>query len=49
MAHQIVQEGALWPNVIRLGPHWCKVKISIVNAVLDVGTKYIILLHGWSS
>ena len=30
----MVQEGALWPSaVIRLGPHWCKVKWNgIVNS-----------------
>ena len=44
MAHQMAQEGALWPSsVIRLGPHWCNSKIrwaNIVHAVLDVGTGY---------
>ena len=33
MAHQIAQEGALWPSaMIRLGPNWHKVKwAGIVN------------------
>ena len=48
MAHQKVQEGVLWPSVmIRFGPYWCNSKITranIVNAVLDVGTKSIIML-----
>ena len=48
MAHQMAQEGALWSNVmIRFGPHWRNSKITwanIVNAVLDVGTKIIIML-----
>ena len=27
MVHQMAQEFALWPSaMIRLGPHWCKVK-----------------------
>ena len=43
MAHQMAQEGALWPSVmIRFGPHWHNSKITwanIVNAVLDFGTK----------
>ena len=47
MAHQMAQKGALWPSVIRFGPHWCNSKITwadIVNAVLDFGTKSIIVL-----
>ena len=48
MAHQMVQEGALWPSrVIRLGPHWRNSKMrwaNIVNAVLDVGNKNTIKL-----
>ena len=43
MAHQMAQEGALWPNsAIRLGPHWRNSKIAwanIVYAVLNVGTQ----------
>ena len=43
MAHQMAQEGTLWPSVmIRFGPHWHNSKITwanIVNAVLDFGTK----------
>ena len=42
MTHQMAQEGALWPSVIRFGPHWRNCKITwanIVNAVLDFGTK----------
>ena len=43
MAHQMAQEGALWPSsVIRLGPHWRNNKMrwaNIVHAVLDVGTQ----------
>ena len=44
MAHQMAQEGALWPSsVIRLGPHWRNSKIrwaniNIAHAMLDVGT-----------
>ena len=42
MAHQMAQEGALWPNsAIRLGSHWRNSKITwanIVYAVLNVGT-----------
>ena len=42
MAHQMVQEGALWPSsVIRLGPHWRNSKITwanFVHAVLDADT-----------
>ena len=51
MAHQMAQEGALWPMasvMIRFGPHWHNSKItwaSIVNAVLDFGT----IKHGWSN
>ena len=48
MAHQMVQEGALWPSVmIIFGPHWRSSKITwanIAHAVLDVGTKSIIML-----
>ena len=34
MAHQMAQEGALWPsNVIRLGPHWRNCKIAWANIV----------------
>ena len=48
MVHQMVQEGALWPSVmIRFGLHWHNSKITRannVNAVLDVGTKSIIML-----
>ena len=44
MAHQMAQEGALWPSVIRFGPHWHSNKINIVKAVLDVGTKNTIRL-----
>ena len=51
MAHQMVQEGALWPSVMitfgRIGPHWRNSKITwanIVNAVLDFDTKSIIVL-----
>ena len=40
MAHQMAQEGALWPSVmIRFGPLWRNSKITwdnIVDAVLDV-------------
>ena len=37
MAHQTSQEGALWPSaMIRLGPHWRKVKLAgIVNCWLQ--------------
>ena len=46
--HQIAQEGALWLNVmIRFGPHWHNSKLTwanIVNAVLDFGTKSMIVL-----
>ena len=42
MAHQMVQEGALWPSsMIRLGPQWHNSKITwanFVHAVLDVDT-----------
>ena len=41
MAHQTMQEGGLWPNVIiELGPHWRTVKLTRANivAVLDVGS-----------
>ena len=32
MAHQMAQEGALWPSVmITLGPCWHKVKLSWAN------------------
>ena len=53
MAHQMVQEGALWPSsVIRFGPHWCNSKIiwvNIVHAVMDVGIQYTLKFkHGWS-
>ena len=41
----MAQEGTMWPNVmIRLGPHWHKVKLkkgqyySLVVAVVDVGS-----------
>ena len=48
MAHQMAQEGALWPSVmIRFRLHWRNSKITwanIVNAVLDFGTKIIIVL-----
>ena len=48
MVHQMAQEGALWPSVmIRFGPHWRNSKITwanIVNAVLDFGTKSIMVL-----
>ena len=48
MAHQMAQEGALWPSVmIRFGLHWRNSKITwanIVNAVLDFGSKSIIVL-----
>ena len=48
MAHQMAQEGALWPgSVISLGPHWRNSKITwanIVHAVLDVGTEKTIQL-----
>ena len=40
MAHQMAQEGTLWPiSVMRLGPHWSKNKIkwaNIVHVVVDV-------------
>ena len=48
MAHQMTQKGALLPGVMtRFGSQWCKSKITwanIVNAVLDFGTKSIIVL-----
>ena len=48
MAHQMAQEGALWPSVmIRFGPHWCNSKITwanIVNAMMDFCTKSIIVV-----
>ena len=47
MAHQMAQEGALWPSsVMRLGPHCRNSKITWANifrAVLDVGTYNTIL------
>ena len=57
MAHQMVQEGVLWPSImIRFGPHWRNSKITwanIVNAVLDFGTKkynsVTNIKHGWNS
>ena len=37
MAHQMTQEGALWPNsAIRLGPHWQNSKITWANIVYPV-------------
>ena len=44
MVHQMLQEDALWPSaMIRLGPHWHKVKwAGIVN--LLVATEHIIVI-----
>ena len=34
MAHQMVQEGVLWPSsMIRLGPHWRNSKIAWTDIV----------------
>ena len=41
MVHQMVQQGALWPNIM-YGKIWATLvqnQASIVTAVLDVGTK----------
>ena len=47
MAHQMTQEGVLWPRVIRFGPHWHNNKIVLADkAVLDVGTKTKINFRG---
>ena len=49
MAHQMEQEGALWPSVMkRFGPCWCNSKITwanIVNAILDFSTKKLSILN----
>ena len=43
MAHQMAQEVALWPSaMIRLGPHWCKVKW---DGIVNWWVQHTILLH----